>query len=82
MATAAMEAAPGHATAGTPMDHTPHAHITVSGAGDHAGVRRTDWRAEMCAGEMRTGETGACKAMRRHCHAIVERWRAAEDLHG
>jgi hypothetical protein len=80
VAAAAMEAAPGHATAGTPkstMDHTTHAHTTVNRAGDHASVRCTNWRAEM-----RTGETGSCEAMRRRSRAIVDRWRAAEDLHG
>lgn len=36
------------------MDHTTtRTHATVKGAGDHSAVRRTNGRAEMCAGELR-----------------------------
>ena len=74
----------GAATANTPkstMDAT-HAHATVNGAGDHAGMRRTDWRAEMRAGEVRPRKARTGDAVRRHSRAIGDRRRAAEDLHG
>jgi hypothetical protein len=63
-------------------------HATGNGTVDNPDMRRTRRRAEMLTREMRprngrTGETwtGDTEAMRRHSRAMMDRRRAAEDLH-
>jgi hypothetical protein len=79
VARTAMET-PGYATTSAlkfAMDCTTNAHATVDRASGHAASRCNYWRGEMCAGETRPGD-----AMGSHSRAILDRRRAAENLHG